>query len=144
MVSSLTDIRSNRRIMAYTAAAIYAIAGLDGAIEGLIPGDPPFSLLPVIAVFVIFGLLVAVGPRLPRCCLALLGPLGVVLIAYAMATTPEPGDGAALYALPVFWVTFFLGRRGAGSILACVAVGHALALLAMPASADAYPVAEST
>ena len=53
MVSSLADIRSNRRIMAYTAAAIYGIAGLDGAIEGLIPSDPPFSLLPVVVVFVV-------------------------------------------------------------------------------------------
>jgi predicted signal transduction protein with EAL and GGDEF domain len=63
----------------------------------------------------------------------------VTLIACAMATTPAPGDGAVLYALPVVWTTFFFGRRGAGSILACVAVGHALSLLAMPAAADAYP-----
>ena len=139
MVASLANIRSNRRIMAYTAAAIYAIAGLDGAIEGLLPNDPPFSLAPVIAVFVIFALLAAVGPRLPRWGLALLGPLGVALIACAMATTPAPGDGAVLYALPVVWTTFFFGRRGAGSILGCVAVGHALSLLAMPAAADAYP-----
>ena len=63
MVSSLTDIRSNRRIMAYTAAAIYGIAGLDGAVEGLLPSDPPFALLPVIVVFVMFALLMAVGVR---------------------------------------------------------------------------------
>jgi diguanylate cyclase (GGDEF)-like protein len=138
MVSSLADIRSNRRIMAYTAAAIYAIAGLDGAIEGFIPGDPPFSLLPVVVVFVMFALLMAFGPRLPRWALALLGPIGVVLIGYALATTPGPGDAAVLYALPVFWTTFFFGRRGAGAIIGCVAVGHAVSLLAMPAS-DAYP-----
>jgi diguanylate cyclase (GGDEF)-like protein len=138
MVSSLADIRSNRRIMAYTAAAIYGIAGLDGAIEGLIPGDPPFSLLPVAVVFVIFALLMAFGPRLSLPGLALLGPIGVVLIAYALLTTPGPGDAAVLYALPVFWTTFFFGRRGAAAILACVAVAHALSLLAMPAS-DAYP-----
>jgi diguanylate cyclase (GGDEF)-like protein len=138
MVSSMADIRSNRRIMAYTAAAIYGIAGLDGAIEGLIPGDPPFSLLPVAVVFVMFALLMAGGRRLPRWGMALLGPLGVALIAYALMTTPGPGDAAVLYALPVFWTTFFFGRRGASAILVCVAVGHALALLAMPAS-DAYP-----
>jgi diguanylate cyclase (GGDEF)-like protein len=138
MVSSLADIRSNRRIMAYTAAAIYGIAGLDGASEGLIPGDPPFSLLPVAVVFVMFALLMALGPRLPRWGMALLGPLGVALIAYALLTTPGPGDAAVLYALPVFWTTFFFGRRGAASILVCVAVCHALSLLAMPAS-DAYP-----
>src|SRR5690349_3971804 len=98
MVSSLADIRSNRRIMAYTAAAIYGIAGLDGAIEGLLPDDPPFAMLPVVVVFVMFALLMVVGPRLPRWALALLGPLGVVLIAYALATSPGPGDGAVLYA----------------------------------------------
>jgi diguanylate cyclase (GGDEF)-like protein len=138
MVPFQADIRSNRRIMAYTAAAIYGIAGLDGAVEGLIPSDPPFSLLPVVVVFVIFGLLVAVGPRLPRCGFAVLAPLGVVLIAYALVTTPGPGDAAFLYALPVFWTTFFFGRRGAAGILGCVAVAHAAALVAMPAG-DAYP-----
>lgn len=138
MVPSLADIRSNRRIMAYTAAAIYGIAGLDGAVEGFIPNDPPFALLPVVVVFVMFGLLMAVGPRLPRWGLALLGPLGVALIAYAIATTPGPGDAALLYALPVFWTTFFFGRRGAAAILVCVAVGHLIALVMMPA-VDSYP-----
>jgi hypothetical protein len=76
MVSSLAGIRSNRRTMAYTAAAIYGIAGLDGAIEGLLPNDPPFAVLPVIVVLVMFVLLMGLGPRLPRWALALLGPLG--------------------------------------------------------------------
>jgi diguanylate cyclase (GGDEF)-like protein len=138
MVSTLADLRSNRRIMAYTAASIYGIAGVDGAIGGVIPGDPSFSLVPVIVVFVMFGLLMAFGPRFPRRGLALLGPLGVVLIAYALVTTPGPTDAAVLYALPVFWTTFFFGRRGAAAILACVAIAHAVALLAMPA-VDSYP-----
>ena len=138
MVPSLADIRTNRRIMAYTAAAIYGIAGLDGAVEGLLPNDPPFAVLPVVVVFVMFALLVAIGPRLPRWALALLGPLGVVLIGYALATTPGPGDAAVMYALPVFWTTFFFGRRGAAVILACVAVGHAVTLLVLPA-VDSYP-----
>jgi diguanylate cyclase (GGDEF)-like protein len=124
--------------MAYTAAAIYGICGLDGAIEGFLPSDPKFSLLPVAVVTVIFVLLLAFGPRLPRWGLALLGPLGVALIGYALATTPGPGDAAVLYALPVFWTTFFFGRRGALSILAWVGVCHAVTLLALPA-ADAYP-----
>jgi len=124
--------------MAYTAAAIYGIAGLDGAIEGFLPGDPPFSMLPVVVVFVLFFVLMAIGPRLPRAALAVLGPLGVALIAYALSTSPGPGDGAVLYALPVFWTTFFFGRRGAMAIVACVAVGHACTLLALP-TADAYP-----
>ena len=91
MVSSLEDIRTNRRIMAYTAAAIYGIAGLDGAIEGFLPGDPPFSMLPVVVVFILFFALMAVGQRFPRWALAVLGPLGVVLIAYALSTSPGPG-----------------------------------------------------
>jgi diguanylate cyclase (GGDEF)-like protein len=138
MGSSLHDIRENRRIMAYTAAAIYGIAGLDGAIEGFLPGDPPFSVLPIVVVFVLFFVLMAVGPRLPRAALAVLGPLWVALIAYALSTSPGPGDGAVLYALPVFWTTFFFSRRGAVVILSCVAVGHALTLFALP-TADAYP-----
>ncbi len=138
MGESLADIRSNRRIMAYTAAAIYGIAGLDGAIEGLLPNDPPFAVLPVIVVGVVFALLMLFGPRLPRRALAFLGPLGVVLIAYALATSPGPGDGAVLYALPVVWTTFFFGRRGAAVILGCVAVAHAITLLALPATSS-YP-----
>jgi diguanylate cyclase (GGDEF)-like protein len=124
--------------MAYTAAAIFGIAGLDGAIEGFLPGDPPFSMLPVVVVFILFFVLMAVGPRLPRWALACLGPLGVALIAYALSTSPGPGDGAVLYALPVFWTTFFFGRRGAVTILVCVAVGHAITLLTLPA-VDSYP-----
>lgn len=124
--------------MAYTAAAIYGICGLDGAIEGFLPGDPPFSMLPVVVVFVLFFALMAVGPRLPRRAIALLGPLGVALIAYALSTSPGPGDGAVLYALPVFWTTFFFGRRGAAAILVCVAAGHAMTLLELPA-VDSYP-----
>jgi hypothetical protein len=36
--------------MAYTAAAIYGGAAFDGAIEGLIPGDPSFAISPVLVV----------------------------------------------------------------------------------------------
>ncbi|MBV9606226.1 MAG: GGDEF domain-containing protein [Solirubrobacterales bacterium] len=138
MVSSLADIRANRRIMAYTAAAIFGIAGFDGVIEGFLPGDPPYSLLPVAVVCVMAALMAAVGPRVPRRGMALLGPLGVALIAYSLATTPGPGDAAILYALPAFWTTFFFGRRGAAAIVTCTAIGQAVALLLMPA-ADSYP-----
>jgi diguanylate cyclase (GGDEF)-like protein len=138
MVTSLTDIRSNRRIMAYTAAGIYGIAGLDSVLEGVLPNDPGFSWTPVVAVFAAFAFLFAVGPRLPRWALALQGPVGVALVAYTLATTPGPGDSAIFYALPVFWMTFFFGRLGAGAIIACVAAAQALALLSLPAS-SAYP-----
>jgi diguanylate cyclase (GGDEF)-like protein len=128
----------NKRFMAYTASAMYAAAAIDGAIEGFLPDDPPFALVPVIVVGVIFLALLVVGPRLPWIGLALLGPIGIALIAYALATTPGAGDGAVLYTMPVLWTTFFYGRRGAVAILGCVAVGHALALAALPAS-SVYP-----
>ncbi len=131
-------MRTNKRVMAYTASAIYGAAGLDGIVEGFLPGDPKFAILPVIVVLVIFTVLVTVGPRMPRWALALLGPLGVVLIAYALATTPGAGDGAVLYALPVLWTTLFFSRRGAVAIIACVAVGHAITLLELPPGSS-YP-----
>jgi diguanylate cyclase (GGDEF)-like protein len=138
VVSSVEDIRSNRSLMAYTASAMYGAAAVDGAIEGFLPGDPKFALFPVVVVFVMFVALLAVGPRLPRWALALLGPVGVALIAYALATSPGPGDGAILYSLPVLWTTIFFGLGGAVAIVACVAVGEAIALLLLPA-ASAYP-----
>lgn len=124
--------------MAYTASAMYGAAALDGAVEGFLPGDPKFALLPVVVVLVLFVALLTVGPRLPRWALALLGPVGVALIAYALATSPGPGDGAILYSLPVLWTTIFFGLGGAVAIVACVAVGEAVALLFLPA-ASAYP-----
>jgi diguanylate cyclase (GGDEF)-like protein len=125
-------------MMAYTAAAIYGATALDGAAEGFLPGDPKFSLVPVVVVVIIFLILVTIGPHMPRWALALLGPLGVALIAVALATTPGVGDGAVLYALPVLWTTLFFGRPGAIAIIGCVAIGHAIALLLLPA-ASSYP-----
>jgi diguanylate cyclase (GGDEF)-like protein len=128
----------NKRFMAYTASAMYAAAAIDGAIEGFLPRDPPFALLPVIVVGVVFVFLVTLGSRLPWVCLAMLGPLGVGLVAYALATTPGAGDGAVLYTMPVLWTTFFYGRRGAGAILVCVGLAEATALVILPAS-SVYP-----
>jgi diguanylate cyclase (GGDEF)-like protein len=138
MTGAPHEIRFNKRVMAYTAAAMYGAAALDGGIEGFLPGDPAFSIVPVLVVLVMFMALLAGGPRLPYCVLALLGPLGVALTSYALATTPAAGDGAVLYALPVLWTTLFYGRRGAIVILSCVAVGHAIVLLSLP-SAFGYP-----
>ena len=80
-------------------------------------------------VLVLFAALLAFGPRMPRWGLALIGPVGVALIAYALATSPGPGDGAILYALPVLWTTIFraawrdrdrgLCRRGRGRSRCC-------------------------
>jgi diguanylate cyclase (GGDEF)-like protein len=128
----------NKKFMAYTASAMYAAGAVDGAIEGFLPNDPPFSLVPVVVVAVIFVFLVTVGPRLPWVCLAMLGPVGVALVGYALATTPGAGDGAVLYTMPVLWMSFFYGRRGAAGIVVCVAIAQAGALAILPAS-SVYP-----
>lgn len=132
------SLARNRRLMAYTAAAMYGAAALDELITGFLPGDPPLSPLPVVtAVFVVAALVLA-GPRLPAWALAALGPLGVALIAQALAGAPQAGDAAVLYIWPVLWSSFFFGRRGATAILLCVAVAQALVLLSLPGR-DGYP-----
>jgi diguanylate cyclase (GGDEF)-like protein len=135
---SLDKLTRNKRLMAYTAAAMYGGAALDGAVEGFLPGDPSFAIAPVIGSFVVVALLVAFGERVPRAALALLGPIGVVMIADALSATPGAGDGAVLYMWPVLWSAFFFGRRGAVSIVLCVGAAHAVTLLALPASSS-YP-----
>ena len=135
---SIDKLRSSKRLMAYTAAAMYGGAAFDGSIEGFIPGDPSFAIAPVLGSMAMTAALALIGPRLPRWGLALLGPIGVILIAYALTATPGAGDGAVLYMWPVLWTTFFFGRRGAISIVACVGVAHATTLLLLPA-ASSYP-----
>lgn len=138
MSPSLGKLRMNKRLMAYTAAAMYGGAAFDGSIEGFLPGDPSFAIMPVLFSIAATAVLVLVGPRLPRPALAALGPIGVAMIAYALSATAGAGDGAILYVWPVLWMTFFFGRRGAISIVACVGVAHALTLLSLPA-ASSYP-----
>ncbi len=138
MGPSFDKLRFNRKLMAYTAAAMYGGAAFDGSIEGLLPGDPSFAIAPVLVAIATTVLLIAVGPRLPRWGLATLGPIGVATIAYALTTTPAAGDGAILYVWPVLWTTCFFGRRGAIAIIACVGVAHAITLLLLPA-ASSYP-----
>ena len=116
---------------------MYGAAALDGAVEGFLPGDPKFAMLPVVVVFVMFVALLAVGPRLPRWALAY-RPGGRCLDRVRTGDFPGPGDGAILYSLPVLWTTIFFGLGGAVAIVACVAVGEAVALLLLPA-ASAYP-----
>lgn len=118
--------------MAYTAAAMYGGAAFDAAIEGVIPGDPSFAITPAIVAAAVVGVLLLVGPRLPRRALAPLGPIGVVLIAYALSATPGAGDGAVLYMWPVLWTTFFFGRPGAIAVVLCIGVAHAVTLLVLP------------
>jgi diguanylate cyclase (GGDEF)-like protein len=135
---SLDKLRLNKRLMAYTAAAMYGGAAFDGSIEGFLPGDPSFAILPVLVSIAITVLLVVFGPKLPRWGLAPLGGLGAVLIAYALTATTGAGDGAVLYMWPVLWTTFFFGRRGAISIVVCIGLCHAATLLLLPA-ASSYP-----
>lgn len=134
----MDKFRFNTRLMAYTAAAMYGGAAFDGAIEGILPGDPSFAIAPVLGAVFMTLALVLLGPRLPRRALAPIGALGVIMIAYALSATPGAGDGAVLYMWPVLWTTFFFGRRGAISIVACVGVAHAVTLLLLPA-ASSYP-----
>ncbi|HEX3277009.1 MAG TPA: GGDEF domain-containing protein [Thermoleophilaceae bacterium] len=125
-------MKASRRQMAYTAAAMYGGAVVVNLVEGAIPGGPALTLLPGFAALGFVGLLLAVGPRLPRPALFALGPIGAALIAYALATTPpDQNDGALLYVWPVLWVTYFFGRRGAIFIAAWVAAVHGVAVIAM-------------
>jgi diguanylate cyclase (GGDEF)-like protein len=126
------SIRYNRRIMAYCAAAMYAAAALDGAIEIALPNVPSFSLLPIYVVAAMTGFMFFAGPHLPRRVIVLNGPLGVALVSYALATTKvTASDSAVLFALPVLWQSLFFGRRGAVAILLLIAAGEALALHAL-------------
>ncbi len=138
MSPSLDKLRLNKRLMAYTAAAMYGGAAFDGSIEGFLPGDPSFAIVPVLGAIAITLVLVIVGPHLPRWGLAPLGGLGVAMIAYALSATMGAGDGAVLYMWPVLWTTFYFGRRGAIAIVAWIGVAHAVTLLLLPASSS-YP-----
>jgi len=128
----------SRTVTAYTAAGFYGAAGAAGVILEFLPDNPQYSQLPVVLALVTCGLLMLAGPKLPTWGLFLLGPLGVAAVSYAMATTPGVTDGAVLYAMPVLWTTVFFGRRGAIMILACVGMGHLIALLVLPAGSS-YP-----
>jgi diguanylate cyclase (GGDEF)-like protein len=128
----------NRRLIAYTAAGIYGGGAFVGLIEGFIPGGPSYSVAPTLVALVAVTFLLAVGPRLPRWALAPLGPIGAVLIAYALATSPGAGDGAVLYMWPVLWTAFFFGLRGAIAIVTCIGVAHGVALLLLPADSGFF------
>jgi diguanylate cyclase (GGDEF)-like protein len=88
-----------------------------------VPGFAALALVP---------LLLVIGPRVPVRYLVALGPLGVVMIADALATTHGYGDGAVLYMWPVLWVGRFYGRRATGLTVVGIAAAHAYALTAMP------------
>jgi len=132
----LESIRLDKRLMAYTAAGIYGGAAFNGLVESFIPGDPRLSILPGLIAVTLAAMLLTIGPRLPRWALAPLGPVGVALIACALAESPGAGDGAILYTWPVLWTAFFFDRRGAVAIVACIAVAHGITLLSLPAASS--------
>jgi diguanylate cyclase (GGDEF)-like protein len=121
------------RVLARSAAGIYAGAIVIGLVEEAIPGGPSSSLLPAVAALVLAPLAAVLGPRLPRRLLGLLGPIGAALIAYALHSTRGWTDGAVMYMWPVLWMAHFYGRRGTVLIVACVGVVHGVALATMPA-----------
>jgi diguanylate cyclase (GGDEF)-like protein len=136
--TSYEELAHDKRLMAQTAAAMYGGATIDAAIEGIVPGDPSFAIAPALGALALVSVVLLVGPRLPRAALAMLGPIGVLLIAAALAAVPGAGDGAILYVWPVLWTTFFFGPKGGAAIVALIGVAHAGVLIALPA-ASSYP-----
>ena len=124
--------QSDRRLMAYSAAGIFAGATFLGLFESLIGGGETTSVVPGILALVLAVLTVAFGPRLPREGLLVLGPLGAAIIAFALATTRGYGDGALLYAWPVVWTACFFGTRGTAFVVVWIGLVHGLALIALP------------
>jgi diguanylate cyclase (GGDEF)-like protein len=119
--------------MANSAAGMYGGATFVGLIEGVLPGGERFSLVPSLIALCFVTALLLWGRRLPNAGLAALGPIGAVLIGVAIATTDGHGDGAALYAWPVLWQSYFWGRRGTVMIVAFVGIVQALVLISLPA-----------
>jgi diguanylate cyclase (GGDEF)-like protein len=124
---------ASKKAMAYSAAGMYGGATFVGIVEGVLPGGDQFSMAPSFIALGVVALLLLWGPRLPIAAMAALGPIGALLIGVAIATTNGHGDGAALYAWPVLWESYFFGRRGAITIVAWVGIVHAVALTATPA-----------
>jgi diguanylate cyclase (GGDEF)-like protein len=121
-----------KRLMAYSAAAMYAGATFLGISQALTAEGPDSTIVPgVVALFVV-PLLLLRGPRLPVWALASLGPIGAALIGAAVATSPGPGDGALLYIWPVIWVAYFFGSTATVLIVAWIGLVHAIALIELP------------
>jgi diguanylate cyclase (GGDEF)-like protein len=122
----------DKRLVAYSAAAIYAGAALLSIVQIALPGGEAFSPGPAAGALAIALVVVLLGPRLQRETLVVLGPLGVALVGVALADTQEYGDGALLYMWPALWTACFFGHRGAALIVVWTGIVHAAALLLMP------------
>ena len=126
----------NRRQMAYTAAAMFGGAAFVGFVEQALPGGQTFTPGPALATLPFIILLLAFGQKLPVWALAMLGPVGAAMIAVAIATTPQPGDGAVFYAWPVLWCAYFFGWRGSVLIIVWLGIVHGLAVASLPGDAS--------
>lgn len=111
---------------------MFASAAFLGLIEGFTPGGASFDAAPAAAAGLIAVAVAVVGPKLDRRALLPLAPVGTAMIAYSLAQTPGAGDGAVLYFWPVLWTAYFFGRRATVSIVAWVAIVHAVALHTLP------------
>lgn len=120
-----------RRQIAYSAAGIYGGAALTGFLQVLVERTPQ-PLAPSLAAAGVAVTVAAFGPRLPRQALATLGPLGALLIAFALSQTIEYGDGAILYVWPALWMSVFYGTRGAVFVVAWIGLVHGVALVTLP------------
>src|SRR4051794_41617216 len=94
------SLAGENRVIARSAALIYAGAMVMGLVETAIPGGPEFSTVPGAVALVIAPLAALLGPRLSRRALVLLGPLGAALIAFALSSTHGSTDAAVMYMLP--------------------------------------------
>ena len=111
---------------------MYAGGGLVGLIALAIPGGPQFSAVPSCTALVLAGALTAVGSRLSTSTLGLFGPVGAVIVAFALAARQGSGDGALLYVWPVLWTSYFYGRKGTALIVVVVGAAHAVAVRSFP------------
>ncbi len=123
---------ADKRLMALSAAGIYAGAAIISLVERVIPGGERFSIIPGIAALLFAVGVVAVQRRLPWPALAALGPAGVVMIGAAVADTRGYSDAAVLYMWPALWTAYFFGTRGTILIAAWIGIVHGVALTTMP------------
>jgi diguanylate cyclase (GGDEF)-like protein len=111
---------------------MYAGAAAVGALESLVAGQATSSPLPIAIGFVAAALLWSLGGRLDRRVLMVaLGPVGVVLIAIAIATSP-PGNGAVMYAWSVLCIASFFGTKETVAVVLTVAVAQTGVVLHLP------------
>src|SRR3954469_636758 len=120
--------------IAKAGAAMYGGAAAVGAVESIVAGRATSSPVPIAIAFVASALLWGFGGLLHRWALMIaLGPVGVVLIAIAIATSP-PGNGAVMYAWSVLCVASFFGTWETVAVVVVVALAQTGVVLHQPDS----------